>query len=94
MDAAKEIINRLRREIRLYESFEESALHDLTALTDEELVAFSFRTSNQNPIALESAYQELYSRYPFLPLKLRSETFPSWIILHKVCDLNEIIKKS
>ena len=91
MDAAKEIINRLRREIRLYESFEESALHDLTGLTDEELAVFPFRTSCQNPIALESAYKELWTRYPYLPLKLKPETFPAWVVLHKISDLNEII---
>jgi hypothetical protein len=93
MDAAKEIINRLRRKIRLYESFEESALYDLTNLTDDELVAFSFRTSNQHPIALESAYKELWSRHPYLPLKLKPETFSAWVVLHKMSDLNEIIKK-
>ena len=94
MEAAKEIVNRLRREIRLYESFEESALYDLTGLTDDELVAFSFRTSCQYPVALESAYQEIYRRYPFLPLKLKAENFPSWVTLHTTDDLKNVIKKT
>ena len=90
METIKAILNQLRNEIRLYESFEESALHDLSVMTDDELVALPFRAS-VSLFVQESAYQELYKRYPFLPLKIKSETFQSWVILHKKDDLYEII---
>lgn len=87
MQAVTKIKHKLRREIQLYESH--SNYINLEEISSDDLIDLSFTACDLRLI--DSIYLELVKRYPKLRLKIKLETFSSWLKTNKIEDLKCLI---
>lgn len=93
-DGWPEIRKRLEREIELNESFvpeEESSYTVEKALDSLECCELSWPRYSLCVQEMQDIYDALFRTYPIIKTKVSKAVFPSWLIVHSVEELKELI---
>ena len=89
-DGWPELKKRLEKDIELNESFiSDEDLVFVDAETTLEFLSFGLRLVL--PEQYDEIYDVLFRTYPIIKTKVSKAVFPSWLILHSVDELKQIV---